>query len=266
MVSSLINKMGLKTGGPLLEVSEDNEKGLYERSDIVVQNDLLFSKQNMLFHHRTSTYDDFQGLKDILNLKDDTNFFHQGKNVLSFLNDKSNYPWMLKDPRLCLTLKTWLPFINISPSILFVFRHPYDVALSLHKRDPVYYDINKVLKMWYIHNKKAILTTNDLCRVIASHEKIMKDPLMHFDRIYKELKSCGVQIPHKLKSKDVSTLIDSTLQHWNNKIDSCYQNISTLLPPGFYFYFFFIMIIFPSLILYHALFILFFLSFFFFFL
>ena len=61
----------------------------------------------------------------------------------------------------------------------------------------------------------------------------MKEPTKHFDRIYKELKSCGLQIPRKLKSKDISTLIDSTLQHWNNKIDSCYQNISTLLPPGF---------------------------------
>ena len=236
-----MSKMGLNTGGPLLEVSDDNEKGLYERTDIVVQNDILLRQQNIIYHFRTSNYSYLDGLKNILNLKDNTTFFDEGKKGLLFLNNKTNYPWMLKDPRLCITLKTWLPLLNFIPSILYVFRNPFDVALSLRKRDPIFYHTNRGLKLWYIHNRNAILATNDLCRVVVSYKKIMKRPLLHSDRIYSELKSCGLNIPHRLNSTDINSEIDIKLFHWKIDIDPCRQDTSILVPPGsfhqFLFYF-----------------------------
>ena len=35
VLGGLINKMGLKTGGPLIAPAEDNEKGFFERIDVV---------------------------------------------------------------------------------------------------------------------------------------------------------------------------------------------------------------------------------------
>jgi hypothetical protein len=32
-------------------------------------------------------------------------FFNEGRRALTFLNNKRNYPWMLKDPRLCVTIR-----------------------------------------------------------------------------------------------------------------------------------------------------------------
>jgi hypothetical protein len=35
VLGGLVNKMGLKTGGPLIAPAEDNEKGFFERIDVV---------------------------------------------------------------------------------------------------------------------------------------------------------------------------------------------------------------------------------------
>jgi hypothetical protein len=77
---------------------------------------------------------------------------------------------MLKDPRLCITLRTWLPLLNFIPAVIFTYRHPYDVAMSLHVRYEQY-KIARGLKLWYIYNKRAIQQSMDLCRVVTSHTR-----------------------------------------------------------------------------------------------
>ena len=231
-----MSKMGLITGGPLIEAASDNEKGFFERIDVVLQNDALMGRQNVYYSLHTSSYDSLQGLKDILNTIHDlkSNFFNEGKRGLIFLNNKKNYPWMLKDPRLCLTLRTWLPLLNFIPSILFIFRHPYDVALSMHNRETERFKLGKAMRLWYIYNKKAIKSSSDLCRVVASHRNIMKTPQIEFDRIYEELNMCGVGIANKVKNSDVNDFIDTKLQHGKNgKLDdSCSKDLNKLMPPG----------------------------------
>ena len=228
-----MNKMGLKTGGPLIGAAFDNEKGFFERIDVVLQNDALMMRQNVHYAEHISSYNALQGVKDVLN-NQDNKFFNEGKRGLKFLNDPENYPWMLKDPRLCITLRTWLPLLNFVPSILFIFRHPYDVTLSMHNRETEHFKMGKAMRLWYIYNKRAILSSNDLCRVVGSHRKIMEKPQVEFDRIFDELNACGLKVPHKLQGADIKAFIDTKLQHGKNgKVDnSCNQDISTLIPPG----------------------------------
>lgn len=228
-----MSKMGLQTGGPLIGAAEDNEKGFFERIDVVLQNDALMEAQNVHYAFHTSSYNALQGLKDVLNKKDNSKFFNEGKRGLAFLNDPKSYPWMLKDPRLCLTIRTWLPLLNFVPAVLFIYRHPFDVTLSMHKRATEHFKMGFAMKLWYVYNKKAITQSGDLCRVVGSHKKIMAAPQKEFDRIYDELHTCGIQVPHKLKSTDISDFIDVKLQHGKNGQDvSCSQDYSTLIPPG----------------------------------
>lgn len=104
IVGGLMSKMGLNTGGPLIEAAEDNAKGFFERVDVVLQNDALMKNQNIHYSYRTYAYDSKKGLKDVLNGENEQ-FFGEGRRGLLFLNNISNYPWMLKDPRLCITLR-----------------------------------------------------------------------------------------------------------------------------------------------------------------
>lgn len=233
VLGGLINKMGLNTGGPLIPAAEDNAKGFFERIDVVLQNDEIMKKQKVWYSMNTYKYDSSKGLSDVLSNYNE-NFFRNGRQGLAFLNDESNYPWMLKDPRLCITIRTWLPLLNFIPSVLFTYRHPLDVALSMHKREFEQYTIQRGLKLWYIYNKRAIQQSNDLCRVTSSHHAIMTQPQIELDRIYNDLNSCGVNVPHGVSNEDIDSFIDIKLQHGRStlKDTTCEQSdLNTLLPP-----------------------------------
>jgi hypothetical protein len=196
VIGGLANKMGLNTGGPLIAPAEDNKKGFFERIDVVLQNDELMKHQSVHYAWHTAKYDALKGLQDVLMHRGE--IFREGERGLNFLNNAANYPWMLKDPRLCITLRTWLPLLNFIPAVLFTYRHPFDVALSMHKRTTENFKISKVLKMWYVYNKRAIEQSNDLCRVVSTHRLMMTQPNVELKRIYEELHECGVAVPHEV--------------------------------------------------------------------
>ena len=230
IIGGLINKMGLKTGGPLIQAAEDNAKGFFERIDVVLQNDIIMRKQRIDYSLNMYKYDTMQGLKDILT---ESIVFKEGKRGLAFLNDPASYPWMLKDPRLCVTFRTWLPLLNFIPAILFTYRHPMDVALSfLHRYE--HFPIGKSLKMWYVYNRRAIVQSHDLCRVTTSHRAVMAQPLQEMQRLYTEIKACGVEVSHELTKAEVEDFVDPKLQHGRSalKDTSCELDHSTLTPPA----------------------------------
>jgi hypothetical protein len=231
-LGGLINKMGLKTGGPLIQAGEDNKKGFFERIDVVLQDDYLMQRQKVHYSHNTYKYDALVGIRDVLN--DDGSFFKEGNRGLAFLNNPDSYPWMLKDPRLCITLRTWLPLLKFIPAILFTYRHPMDVALSMNKREFERYAVNKGLRLWYIYNKRAVLQSQDLCRVITSHRKVMQQPKAEIDRIHSELHSCGVPVPHTLSDEEIGSFIDMKLQHGKSTLidRSCEEDLTQIMPPS----------------------------------
>eukprot|EP01033_Poteriospumella_lacustris_P001224 gene1224-890_t len=232
-LGGLINKMGLKTGGPLIQAAEDNEKGFFERIDVVLQDDYLMQKQGVHYSHNTYRYDALVGIKHILN-DDGGKFFKEGQRGLAFLNNPESYPWMLKDPRLCITLRTWLPLLNFVPAVLFTYRHPMDVALSMNKREFERFAVNKGLRLWYVYNKRAILQSHDLCRVVTSHRKVMQQPHEELARIFDELHGCGVDVPHQLTDQEVSSFIDIKLQHGRStlKDHTCDEDLTQIVPPA----------------------------------
>jgi hypothetical protein len=217
IVGGLMSKMGLQTGHPLIPPNFDNEKGFFERIDVVLQNDNLMQKQSVHYAYNTHTFDTKLGLKHILE-NEREHFFSEGRRGLAFLNSPSSYPWMLKDPRLCITLRTWLPLLNFIPSTLFTYRNPFDVALSMHTRETEHFPIQRGLKLWYIYNKRAIVQSNDLCRVVTSHRKVMTQPTVEMKRIYDGLIGCGVPVPHMVSEADINSFIDTSLQHGKTSI------------------------------------------------
>jgi len=232
IVGGLLNQMGLNVGGPLIRAAEDNAKGFFERIDVVLQNDYLMKKQTVHYAWNTQNYDNRLGLKHALE-GEDTPWFSEGRRGLAFLNDPANVPWMLKDPRLCITLRTWLGLLNQVPAVLFTYRHPLDVALSLHKREFEQYRIARGLKMWYVYNMRGIQNSHDLCRIVASHKRVMVQPQVELDRIYEQLRLCGVAVPHKLTPVQIADFIDIKLQHGRTTLKdaSCGTDLSKLMPP-----------------------------------
>jgi hypothetical protein len=217
MVAGLLHQSaGYTVGGPLIGSAFDNEKGFFERIDIVLQNDEFMSKQNVWWSANVINYDWEKAIRD----KDSgVASFEKGKTGLQFMDDPNNSPWLQKDPRMCITLKTWLKLMRSEPAILFTYRNPLEVALSLHKREKNF-PLEKGLRLWIVYNMRAIQNSRGLCMVKSSNDAILADPLHEIQRISDELtESCGVPAPpNRISQEHVDKFIDPALQHGKRQL------------------------------------------------
>jgi hypothetical protein len=211
----LVSGLGYNVGAPLIGGAFDNEKGFFELVDAVLQNDEFMNLQRVWWSANVANYDHERALQD---KKSGRARFSHGKKALAFLNDPDNAPWLQKDPRMCITLKTWLPLLNSEPAVVFTYRHPLEVALSLKKREKMF-TLDHGLRLWIIYNMRAVQNSRDLCRVYSSNEAVLENPLTEVQRISDELTSrCGVPAPpHELTQEQVDKFVDPNLQH--NKKD-----------------------------------------------
>jgi hypothetical protein len=226
MLGGLLHKSaGYIVGGPLIGSSFDNEMGFFERIDIVLQNDEFMIKQNIIWAANVLYYDWKQALKD---KESGEVTFKEGNRGLPFLNNPNNAPWMQKDPRMCITLKTWLKLMNNEPAIVFTYRHPLEVALSINKREDSI-AVESGLRLWIVYNMRAIQNSRGLCIVRSSNDAILADPLHEVQRITDELTSkCDVPPPpNRLTQEEINKLIDPKLQHNKKKANTGKEVIET---------------------------------------
>ena len=215
LTGSLVTAFGYVVGGPLVPTRRFNKKGYYERMDVVAQNDVFLKRQGLTTRRHITRYSHEQTLND---LEDGTIAFDNGKVVLEFLNDVHNAPWVLKDPRMVVTLKTWLKLMVHKPAIIFTYRHPIKVAMSLKERDR--YPFKKGLRLWIVYNMLAVRNSRGLCVVRTSNEAILADPLTELQRISDSLTSdCGVVAPaRRMIGASVDQFIDQNLQPEERKV------------------------------------------------
>ena len=58
---------------------------------------------------------------------------------------------------MCITISTWLPLLKgPSPAVVFSFRNPLDVAMSLMKGDAKNFPLARGLRLWIVYNMRAI--------------------------------------------------------------------------------------------------------------
>jgi hypothetical protein len=114
------------------------------------------------------------------------------------------------------------------PAILFTYRHPLEVAMSLKKRDN--FPLIKGLKLWIIYNVLAIQYSSGYCRVVTSSDTIVHDTFKEMTRILQDLtKRCHVLPPPNatLSSSVVNAFLDHSLQHNTHEKQRGKEHIST---------------------------------------
>jgi len=207
----LVNGLGYNPGSPLIGGAFDNEKGFFELVPVVLQNDEFMNLQRVWWSANVMNYDADKALKDKESGKAT---FQQGAKALAFLNNPDSSPWMQKDPRMCITLRTWLKLLNSEPAVLWTYRHPMEVANSLIRREASF-TLDHALRLWIVYNMRGIQNSSDLCRIYSSNEAILADPLTEVQRVSDELTTkCGVPAPpQKLTKEVVEKFVDTSLQH-----------------------------------------------------
>lgn len=216
MMAGLLHKSaGYVAGGPLIGGAFDNEMGFFERIDVVLQNDEFMNKQHVWWNANVMAYDPDQANRD---KESGVVTFKEGERALKFLNDPNNAPWLQKDPRMCITLPTWLKLMNNEPAVVFTYRHPLEVASSIHKREAGIL-VETGLRLWIVYNMRAIQNSRGLCMVRSSNERILKDPLNEVQRISDALTSeCRVPAPpNRISQEEVDKFVNPKLQHNKKK-------------------------------------------------
>lgn len=222
----LVGALSLKVPGPHVSaaVKGQNPKGFFENNDVALQNEAWLEEQGMSWSElgmRTKNGDptNVVGGFDASLVR---SVGQHGVNAVSLFNDIENQPWVLKDPRLCLTFPIWISLLDgAAPPVVFTYRNPLEVAMSLQARKRNSVPLLKALKLWIWYNREAIRLSKNMCRVVTSNTAILKAPKKEVRRLRTELGNCGIQLKAVDYSK-ANEFVDSGLQHnTNNKALSC---------------------------------------------
>ncbi len=211
MLTGLLERMGLHLGDPgdlLVSKAGENDKGFFERLQVVVQNDDLMKEQDVNWSLNVYNFDHLKALEHALTGQVP---FGRGRAALAYYNDPAHRPWALKDPRLCFTLRFWLPFWRTPPAVVLVYRHPVEVAKSLARRKE--FGVPRGIHLWVAYNRLAIENSRGLCRVVVSDAALVHDGPVTVRHIYEQLRACGVAVPRVATLDDLESFIDPGLRH-----------------------------------------------------
>jgi hypothetical protein len=89
---------------------------------------------------------------------------------------------VIKDPRLSLMIRHWSPLSNVH-AILYCYRHPYEVALSLKKRGKIPMWLG--YKLWEFHVREFLKGAVGLPLVVVNYNRLFIDSRHEeFKRLY----------------------------------------------------------------------------------
>ena len=116
--------------------------------------------------------------------------------------------WVIKEPRLCLLLPALRDYIR-DPVCIHVFRNPLEVAKSLQLRNG--FSISAGLALWETYNQHALKASENLPRLLVSHESLMLHPIRTLERLVEDLENLSVPKLVKPEHSLITRLIDSSL-------------------------------------------------------
>lgn len=195
----------------------DHAKGATQEAHVILQNDVFLEMQNMTWYsHAVVDFDSDLARKRQRRRQVD---FSNGDKVLKFINTASNIPWILTDPRLCVSLPTWMSLFDPEPAIVFTFRNPLEVSQTVltelrQELVTTSFTLEMALKLWIIYNMRAVQQSHGVCRVITSYEDILESPLNEAKRISYELTSkCNVEVSQQIPSESgIERIVDGRLR------------------------------------------------------
>jgi len=218
-VTRIINMMGASLGpahligGP----AGDNPKGFWEHIDVSALNDELLQALDC-------RWDDVVGLltHNLDRLLPEA--LLQRLRQIAFQLDTQR-PWVLKDPRLCLTLPVWRPHLEV-PVCVLVHRSPVAVAQSLAARNGL--SLMHGVALWEQHTRAALGASQGLPRTVVCYERLLERPLETVNELHQFLREVdvgGLRLPSE---REITAFLDGGLRHHHSPAESAggYLNLA----------------------------------------
>lgn len=183
-VAGVLNLMGAYFSSPELALPADptNPKGYWERRDVIITNKTVMEKSGATWHN-ISQFDPFHISQDL-----QQEFKTHANPIIQSLNQHQQ--WLLKDPRLCLTLPLWQPLLH-QPIILLVYRCPLQIAQSLEKRN--HFPLPVGLALWEKYMLQALQYSQNMPRILLNINDLIQNPQQSVKTLYQQLKDHGAQ-------------------------------------------------------------------------
>ena len=206
LTTRLINMMGAHFGpeSSTGELTNDNPKGFWERPEVFKLNDTILAHQNC-------TWRDLRHFNPTTPLPEKT-IYPLKKFILGM---DAHRPWVLKDPRMCLLLPNWLPYLE-APIAVIATRSPADIIASLHKRDnlpPEY-----ALALWETYMVTMLNASINLPRIHIRYADLIEKPLPTTELLYTQLREHGVRRIEMPSEREIRAFIDPRLQRSHGNI------------------------------------------------
>jgi hypothetical protein len=167
-VTRVLNLLGAGLGGRLMApVAGDNEKGYWENLDALDINERLLTGIGRSWHDVREMPRDWQESIAAVDGYAAVMRFVKAEFATSPL-------WAVKDPRMCRLAPVWLRALadcGVQPGILFVVRHPLEVAASLYARNG--WSRARSLLLWTHHVLEAERATRGCPRAVVTYNQIL---------------------------------------------------------------------------------------------
>src|SRR5262245_28507197 len=169
-VTRVLNLLGAGLGSRLMApVAGDNEKGYWENLDVLDINERLLAGIERSWHDVRDMPD---GWQESIAASDGY------AAIKRFVKEEfaTSPLWAVKDPRLCRLAPIWLRALedcDVQPAVLFVVRHPLEVAASLYVRNG--WSRARSMLLWTHHVLEAERATRGCPRAVVSYDQILTD-------------------------------------------------------------------------------------------
>lgn len=202
LLTGLLKECGFYIGEELdfNLADESNPKGYWEHKKFLEVNELLLAEMGAQWNQphkceleKIST----NRLKEVEAL---------GRTIVTQMDDYSN--WLVKDPRMCLTLPFWKKIIpNIC--VVAIYRDPLQVAESLRNRDS--FPLQYGLAIWEYYTRRLLRNTANLNFVLISHKSLIEKPKATLEKLKQKLMSWGCEGLDLPSNKAINNLVDRKL-------------------------------------------------------
>lgn len=206
LLTRLINMMGayFGVGAASIGFNHENPKGFWERRDVIDVNEDILT-------HKACTWEQLaswkmEELPTKKSFKELDEIDHKIKNILLELD--ANRPWVMKDPRLCLTFPYWKRHLEV-PVLVNMTRDPLEVALSLKARNG--FSLPHGLAIWEYYALGMVNAARSMPVIHVGHREILSNPYGAVKTILEKLQKAGVDGLRLPKQEEVDAFIEPSL-------------------------------------------------------
>jgi len=204
----VINLLGVSLGdeAQLMRPSDDNQKGFFEHEGIVQVHETLLSELGLNW-------------SDGLPLPENWQTTDAAQRAAAYLGDIldrdfADQPfWGVKDPRHSRLWPLWLPLLkarHIQPLAVIGWRHPTQVAASLHKRD--HYPPLMAMLCWMGYSLDALEAARHMPHYCVNYAHLMQDWRAEMQAAATQL-PCEWPVSIEAAAPAIEAFLTADLQH-----------------------------------------------------